>query len=94
MINNTTTIINCGHSNNSGNTYTVTNNNGCITIVRSNSVGLNLDTLCVVVCSANGICDTTTLIVSNTRFCEDLIRDTIINCTTPVGGGFKHNTTV
>nr|MBP6659180.1 gliding motility-associated C-terminal domain-containing protein [Chitinophagales bacterium] len=87
MINNTTTIINCGHSNNSGNTYTVTNNNGCITIVRSNSVGLNLDTLCVVVCSANGICDTTTLIVSNTRFCEDLIRDTIINCTTPVGGG-------
>ncbi|MBK8352501.1 MAG: hypothetical protein IPL21_12725 [Saprospirales bacterium] len=69
------TIINCGHSNNSGNVYSV-DNNGCVTITRSNVVGYNLDTLCVVVCDAQNNCDTTTVIVSNTPK-RDTIHDTI-----------------
>ncbi|MBK8352499.1 MAG: hypothetical protein IPL21_12715 [Saprospirales bacterium] len=73
-------IINCGHSNNSGNVYSV-DNNGCVTITRSNLVGYNLDTICVVVCDAQNNCDTTTVIVSNTPK-RDTIRDTIcVGCT-------------
>ncbi|MBK8352502.1 MAG: hypothetical protein IPL21_12730 [Saprospirales bacterium] len=51
----TGSIGNCGYTNQSGNIYTV-DNNGCITIVRSNLVGYNLDTICVVVCNSVGLC--------------------------------------
>jgi gliding motility-associated-like protein len=68
-------IINCGHANNSGNVYSISGTS-CITIVRSETVGYNLDTLCVVVCNARGVCDTTTVIVSNEPK-ADTTKDTI-----------------
>ncbi|TXJ10227.1 MAG: gliding motility-associated C-terminal domain-containing protein [Acinetobacter sp.] len=73
------TIISCGYSNNSGNVYTVVNGS-CIEIVRSEEVGYNIDTLCVVACNSIGdICDTTTIIISNTPSpCEDILQDTAV----------------
>jgi hypothetical protein len=45
------TVVNCGHTNTSGNTYTVDPLTNCITIVRSTLVGYNLDTICnITVC--------------------------------------------
>jgi gliding motility-associated-like protein len=71
------TIVDCGFNNNSGNTYTVVVG-ACIEIVRSNTVGFDLDTLCVELCNASG-CDTVTLIVSNTpSVCRDIIADTSV----------------
>ena len=71
------TIINCGFGNNSGNVYTVINNS-CIEIDRSNMVGYDIDTLCVVACNnIVGICDTTTIIISNSPApCLDILKDT------------------
>jgi hypothetical protein len=79
----TTSIFNCGHTNNSGNIYTV-GTNGCITITRSDVTGYSIDTLCVAVCNASGICDTTIVIVSNTPV-KTIIPDTCtVGCTTTV----------
>jgi gliding motility-associated-like protein len=87
MSNTVTTIVNCGHTINSGNTYTV-DSNGCITIVRSTTVGFNLDTICIIVTDTiTGISDTTVGIFSNTPSCPDLIRDTTIACTSVQGAG-------
>jgi gliding motility-associated-like protein len=81
-----TEIVNCGHNNNSGNIYTV-DSIGCINIVRSTNVGYNLDTLCIVKCNEDGLCDTTIAIFSNTPGCPDLISDTTIECTSRNGAG-------
>jgi len=71
-------IVNCGYNNNSGNTYALLSvNPPCILIIRSSTVGYNLDTLCVVACNSLGSCDTTRVIISNiTRDVRDTIRDT------------------
>jgi hypothetical protein len=95
MTKDTVSIINCGHSNNSGNTYSVDANN-CITVVRSTTVGYNLDTLCVVSCDeTKGICDTTVMIVSNLPIIlPDTIRDTTpVRTTVTVCGYLPADTT-
>ncbi|MFN8283151.1 MAG: Ig-like domain-containing protein [Chitinophagales bacterium] len=73
----TTDIIqDCGsiHSNN---TYSV-DGDGCILISRGDSVGFNLDTVCVVVCNTNGICDTSKVIISNITPKDDCGLPTVV----------------
>ncbi|QQR98918.1 MAG: hypothetical protein IPK18_05250 [Sphingobacteriales bacterium] len=76
-------IVDCaGSMNNSGNVYTVIPGTTCIVVDRSNKVGYNLDTLCVVtVDTTTGITDTTVVIISNTPT-RDTIRDTNVIYTT------------
>ncbi|QQR97443.1 MAG: hypothetical protein IPK18_11300 [Sphingobacteriales bacterium] len=76
-------IVDCaGSMNNSGNVYTVIPGTACIVVDRSNKVGYNLDTLCVVtVDTTTGITDTTVVIISNTPT-RDTIRDTNVIYTT------------
>jgi gliding motility-associated-like protein len=81
-----TTIVNCGHTNNSGNIYSTDTTTGCIKITRSTTVGFGLDTICIVVCNKNGMCDTTIGIFSNLPSCPNIINDTTISCTSPLGG--------
>ncbi|MCB9034451.1 MAG: hypothetical protein H6553_11485 [Chitinophagales bacterium] len=82
MSNIVTTISDCaGAMNNSGNTYTA-DENGCIIIDRSEVVGYNLDTLCIIKTDTiTGISDTTVAIISNLPQ-KDTIRDTNIITTT------------
>jgi len=71
-------IIDCGYANNSGNIYTASGDS-CIQIIRSTTVGYNLDTLCVVLCDTiSNVCDTVTVIISNTPKCRDVIADTSV----------------
>jgi gliding motility-associated-like protein len=84
MSNVVTTVELCGHTNNSGNVYTVSTLPGtaCIVIDRSGLVGYNLDTLCIIKTDPiTGKTDTTIAIISNLPL-TDTIRDTnLINTT-------------
>ncbi len=76
-------IVDCGHTINSDNTYEVIKNTTCIKVVRGTEVGLNIDTLCIVVCDViRGICDTTKVLIS-TKFTETppIIIDTLSDST-------------
>ena len=81
----TTAIIDCGYANNSGNTYAVLSvNPPCLLVVRSSTLGYDLDTVCVVTCNEIGMCDTTRIIVSNIVK-HDVILDTLpIKTTTTI----------
>ncbi|MEZ4879895.1 MAG: gliding motility-associated C-terminal domain-containing protein [Chitinophagales bacterium] len=81
MSNIVTTISDCaGAIDNSGNTYTA-DENGCIIIDRSEVVGYNLDTLCIIKTDTiTGISDTTVAIISNLSDHCDFISDTTITC--------------
>jgi gliding motility-associated-like protein len=99
MSNIKTTISDCtGAMNNSGNTYTA-DTNGCIIIDRSEVVGYNLDTLCIVKTdTVTGISDTTVVIISNLPE-RDTIRDTsCVECVdtvcVPVESGMSADTVI
>ena len=72
----------CGHVNNSGNIYTAIPNSNCVEIVRGNTVGFSLDTICIIITDPiTGIKDTTIGIISNIpNPCPDVIRDTVLSC--------------
>ena len=76
-------IVNCGHENNSGNVWTAEPTVGCITIVRSQVVGVNLDTVCIILNDSTlGLADTTIFIVTNT-LPDTTLLDTIFACVQP-----------
>ncbi len=76
-------IVNCGHENPSGNTYDNFQGTGCIQIQRSQFVGINLDTLCVILSDTIfGFRDTTIFIVTNT-LPDTAYTDTVYACVRP-----------
>jgi len=78
------TVVNCGHTNTSGNTYTVDPITHCVTIIRSTTVGYNLDSICIVITdTVKHVTDTVVGIISNTPK-VDTIRDTNTVSTTTV----------
>jgi gliding motility-associated-like protein len=77
----TTEILSACGSVQSQNNYSIVTGTTCIKIERDSTVGYNLDVLCVVTCdTVRGICDTSTVIISNTPKIDTIVTTICPTC--------------